>query len=481
MSDNRMDRRQVLGRGAALAGLAALSTEALFAAEASAGYKATSAYKGTLRVVGLGVDLIPQIKTAYEKTHPGVKLQFTVKDTPGSGRSSSRSRRRRTSCPATTTSWTRCGRRATSSRSRSRRSPRSTSISRLIKHGALKAGRPARPGRRAVPQDLPRQLEEEVRHRRDQVADDDPGQPQLRLVRIQREGSRRQAGLVGLALRQPLQGPRRAHQRPGHRLHRRRHGRQGLRQDDDEGPRRTRPRRRSTTSRRSSRISRRPGTSRPSGRRSRSRCTFMQTGAVVVESMWSPAVTLLQEAQFPVRYAAPKEGFRGWGGGNAILTHVTGDKLDAAYDYLNWWNTPVPAGIMATQGYYNANISAVAQGPGLEQRRSAASPPTTTGSRARRPRSRSSAPTASRASRSAPSATAAPTSTAPAGSTPGTRRASTATTCCRSGRSSSPPDRRGADAKPKSTRRSGRPSGRPLHAVVEYPLPFPSQPKVPDS
>ena len=92
----------------------------------------------------------------------------------------------------------------------------------------------------------------------------------------------------------------------------------------------------------------------------------MQTGAVVVESMWSPAVTLLQEAQFPVRYAAPKEGFRGWGGGNAILTHVTGDKLDAAYDYLNWWNTPVPAGIMATQGYYNANISAAHKGLDLE-------------------------------------------------------------------------------------------------------------------
>jgi putative spermidine/putrescine transport system substrate-binding protein len=90
--------------------------------------------------------------------------------------------------------------------------------------------------------------------------------------------------------------------------------------------------------------------------------TFMQTGAVVVESMWSPAVTLLQEAQFPVRYAAPKEGFRGWGGGNAILTHVTGDKLAAAFDYLNWWNTPVPAGIMATQGYYNANISAAHTG-----------------------------------------------------------------------------------------------------------------------
>ena len=85
MSDHRMDRRQVLGSGAALAGLAALSTEALFAAEASAGYKASTAYKGTLRVVGLGVDLIDPIKKAYEKTHPGVKLQFTVKDTPGIG------------------------------------------------------------------------------------------------------------------------------------------------------------------------------------------------------------------------------------------------------------------------------------------------------------------------------------------------------------------------------------------------------------
>ena len=155
---------------------------------------------------------------------------------------------------------------------------------------------------------------------------------------------------------------------------------------------------------------------------------FMQCGAVVIESMWSPAVTLLQEAQFPVRYAAPKEGFRGWGGGNAILTHVTGDKLDAAYDYLNWWNTPVPAGIMATQGYYNANISASHKG--------LTSNPALGGASAdnywlkgKAATSRSSAPTASPASRSAPSGTAAPTSSARAGSTPGTRRARTATTC----------------------------------------------------
>ena len=167
MSDNRMDRRQVLGRGAALAGLAALSTEALFAAEASAGYKASSAYKGTLRVVGLGVDLIPAIQKAYEKTHPGVKLRFTVKDTPGIGQIV-----------------------LTQPKTQDIMSGYYHQLDQVWPSGNLipipvekvtafgehlapdqgrraQAGRPAGPGRRAVPQDLPRQLEEEVRHRRD--------------------------------------------------------------------------------------------------------------------------------------------------------------------------------------------------------------------------------------------------------------------------------------------------------------------------
>ncbi len=87
---------------------------------------------------------------------------------------------------------------------------------------------------------------------------------------------------------------------------------------------------------------------------------FMSSGEVVVESMWSPAVSLLQAQDFPVRYAAPKEGYRGWGGGNSIFKHVEEDasKLAACLAYCNWWNTPEPAGIMATQGYYNAVIAA---------------------------------------------------------------------------------------------------------------------------
>jgi putative spermidine/putrescine transport system substrate-binding protein len=93
---------------------------------------------------------------------------------------------------------------------------------------------------------------------------------------------------------------------------------------------------------------------------------FMSSGEVLVESMWSPAVSLLQAQDFPVRYAAPTEGYRGWGGGNSIFTHVQEDpsKLAAALAYANWWNTPEPAGIMALQGYYNAVIDASAQGLG---------------------------------------------------------------------------------------------------------------------
>ncbi len=58
----------------------------------------------------------------------------------------------------------------------------------------------------------------------------------------------------------------------------------------------------------------------------------MQSGEVVVESMWSPAVTLLQGQDFPVRYAAPKEGYRGWGGGHSIFKHVESDPDKLAAD-----------------------------------------------------------------------------------------------------------------------------------------------------
>jgi putative spermidine/putrescine transport system substrate-binding protein len=80
---------------------------------------------------------------------------------------------------------------------------------------------------------------------------------------------------------------------------------------------------------------------------------LMAGGEVVIESMWSPAQTVLLEAGKKVGFAAPKEGFRGWCGCTMIYKHVNGPTLDAAYKYLNWWLSGFPGANMARQAYYS--------------------------------------------------------------------------------------------------------------------------------
>jgi len=80
---------------------------------------------------------------------------------------------------------------------------------------------------------------------------------------------------------------------------------------------------------------------------------LMSTGEVVIESMWSPAQTILLESGKNVGFAAPKEGFRGWCGCTMIYKHVTGATLEAAYKYLNWWLSGFPGANMARQAYYS--------------------------------------------------------------------------------------------------------------------------------
>lgn len=83
---------------------------------------------------------------------------------------------------------------------------------------------------------------------------------------------------------------------------------------------------------------------------------LMASGEVVIESMWSPAVALLVIQGVNVRYAAPPEGFRGWGALTGIPSHVADDpsKMDAVLRYVNWWHSGEPGAIMMRQGYYNA-------------------------------------------------------------------------------------------------------------------------------
>ncbi|MCS5881304.1 hypothetical protein LNP17_20335 [Klebsiella variicola subsp. variicola] len=53
--------------------------------------------------------------------------------------------------------------------------------------------------------------------------------------------------------------------------------------------------------------------------------------------------------------ARPREGYRAWYGGMSLSRCVTGKVKEAAYDYLNWWQSGWPGAVMARQGYYISN------------------------------------------------------------------------------------------------------------------------------
>lgn len=82
---------------------------------------------------------------------------------------------------------------------------------------------------------------------------------------------------------------------------------------------------------------------------------LMAAGEVVIQSMWSPAVTAVRTQGINCVYQPLKEGYRGWGNGLGMLSHLDGLKLDAAYEYLNWYNSGWVGGFIAKQGYYSAN------------------------------------------------------------------------------------------------------------------------------
>jgi putative spermidine/putrescine transport system substrate-binding protein len=82
---------------------------------------------------------------------------------------------------------------------------------------------------------------------------------------------------------------------------------------------------------------------------------FMANKRVVIESMFSPAVSALNGKNVPVTYAAPKEGYRGWHGVMCLSSSTQGRQKDAAYEYMNWWLSGWPGAFVARQGYYISN------------------------------------------------------------------------------------------------------------------------------
>ena len=81
---------------------------------------------------------------------------------------------------------------------------------------------------------------------------------------------------------------------------------------------------------------------------------LMASGEVVIQSMWSPAVTAVRTRGIQCVFQPLKEGYRGWGYNFGIMKHVSGMKLDAVFDYLNWYCSGFPGAFIAREGYYSA-------------------------------------------------------------------------------------------------------------------------------
>jgi putative spermidine/putrescine transport system substrate-binding protein len=81
---------------------------------------------------------------------------------------------------------------------------------------------------------------------------------------------------------------------------------------------------------------------------------LMASGEVVIQSMWSPAITAVRAKGIPCVYQPLKEGYRSWGGGLGLSKNLSGLELDAAYEYINWYLSGWVGGYLMRQGYYSA-------------------------------------------------------------------------------------------------------------------------------
>ena len=82
---------------------------------------------------------------------------------------------------------------------------------------------------------------------------------------------------------------------------------------------------------------------------------WMRSGHVVIESMWASTISPLAALGFPVRQAAPREGYRAYASAFSISKAVTHPaKLRACYDFVNWWHSGFAGSVMLRFGYFNA-------------------------------------------------------------------------------------------------------------------------------
>ncbi|HEX3936002.1 MAG TPA: PotD/PotF family extracellular solute-binding protein [Xanthobacteraceae bacterium] len=84
---------------------------------------------------------------------------------------------------------------------------------------------------------------------------------------------------------------------------------------------------------------------------------LMASGEVVIQSMWSPAVTAVRSKGIKCTYTALAEGYRGWCSGFALTRTLSGKTEDAAYEFINWFLSGWAGAYLSRQGYYSAVLA----------------------------------------------------------------------------------------------------------------------------
>src|SRR5258708_17864161 len=81
---------------------------------------------------------------------------------------------------------------------------------------------------------------------------------------------------------------------------------------------------------------------------------LMASGATVIQSMCSPAVTKVRSMGIACTFQPLKEGYRSWASRFCVSKAGSGPKLDWAYEFVNWYLSGWAGAYLNRQGYYSA-------------------------------------------------------------------------------------------------------------------------------
>src|SRR5216684_3979811 len=84
---------------------------------------------------------------------------------------------------------------------------------------------------------------------------------------------------------------------------------------------------------------------------------LMASGEVVIQSMWSPAVTKVRTKGIPCVFQPLKEGYRSWASGFCMSKGVTPKQAEWVYEFVNWYLSGWAGAYLNRQGYYSAVLS----------------------------------------------------------------------------------------------------------------------------